>query len=371
MTRALDERSARRKSAGLRFAIRAVHDSCTKRPGEPIESSTYTTGLHRSWTLTPVPIFPQIPQTRTQYSHIFLFSSHHISSIMAAQQQEIKDSRLDTVERHGYLFGHPIAHSLSPLLHQTIYDGIGLPWSQFPLDSTDMDLFLRLREDPRFYGAAVTMPHKVAILPHLDVLTPEARAVGAVNTLFLRQDASGKRLFCGTNTDVVGIRDSFYANVSDPDASFHGRPALVVGGGGAARSAVYALRTWMKASKVYLVNRDREEVRAVIEECTARGYGDDNFTPKTAAEKEARAVLECFLHKEHKGAILEMCYHPSPWTEIAEISQREGWKVVLGTEAMIYQGLEQDKYWTGREVGEMPVQKVMEVIAGKLSEARL
>ncbi|KAL5375413.1 Quinate dehydrogenase [Paraphaeosphaeria sporulosa] len=314
---------------------------------------------------------------------------------MAAQQQEIKDSRLDTVERHGYLFGHPIAHSLSPLLHQTIYDGIGLPWSQFPLDSTDMDLFLRLREDPRFYGAAVTMPHKVAILPHLDVLTPEARAVGAVNTLFLRQDASGKRLFCGTNTDVVGIRDSFYANVSDPDASFHGRPALVVGGGGAARSAVYALRTWMKASKVYLVNRDREEVRAVIEECTARGYGDDlidvstvaqasalegvgaivacvpNFTPKTAAEKEARAVLECFLHKEHKGAILEMCYHPSPWTEIAEISQREGWKVVLGTEAMIYQGLEQDKYWTGREVGEMPVQKVMEVIAGKLSEARL
>ncbi|KAF9739960.1 Quinate dehydrogenase [Paraphaeosphaeria minitans] len=312
-----------------------------------------------------------------------------------AQQSEITDSRLDTVERHGYLFGHPIAHSLSPLLHQTIYDGIGLPWSQFPLDSTDMDLFLRLREDPRFYGAAVTMPHKVAILPHLDVLTPEARAVGAVNTLFLQQDASGKRVFCGTNTDVIGIRDSFYANVPDPDTSFHGRPALVVGGGGAARSAVYALRTWMKASKVYLVNRDREEVRAVIEECTARGYGHDlvdvatvsearalegvgaivacvpNFTPKTDAETEARAVLETFLQKEHKGAILEMCYHPSPWTEIAEISQKEGWKVVLGTEAMIYQGLEQDKYWTGREVGEMPVQKVMEVIAGKLSEARL
>lgn len=239
------------------------------------------------------------------------------------------------------------------------------------------------------------MPHKVAILPHLDHLTPEAAAVGAVNTLFLRQDPSGKRLYCGTNTDVVGIRDSFYANVSDPDTSFHNRPALVVGGGGAARSAVYTLRTWMKASKVYLVNRDREEVRAVIEECTARGYGDDlidvctvaqagalegvgaivacvpNFSPRTEAEKEARAVLETFLKKAHKGAILEMCYHPSPWTEIAEISQRHGWKVVLGTEAMIYQGLEQDKYWTGKSVGEMPVQKVMEVIAGKLSEARL
>ncbi|KAJ4305380.1 Quinate dehydrogenase [Kalmusia sp. IMI 367209] len=315
---------------------------------------------------------------------------------MAKQSEFHEPSRLDTVERHGYLFGHPIAHSLSPLLHQTVYDGIGLPWSQFPLDSLDMDLFLRLREDPRFYGASVTMPHKVAILKHLDGLTPEGASVGAVNTLFIRQDPeTGKRLYMGTNTDVVGIRDSFYHNVEDPDSCFHGRPALVVGGGGAARSAVYALRTWMKASKVYLVNRDRAEVKAVIDECTARGYGDDlvdvatveqarelegvgaivacvpNFTPKTEDEKEARGVLECFLQKSHKGAILEMCYHPSPWTEIAEISQKAGWKVILGTEAMIYQGFEQDKYWTGKTIEELPVKRVHEVIAAKLSEARL
>lgn len=59
---------------------------------------------------------------------------------------------VEQVERHGYLFGHPIAHSMSPLLHQTVYDGLGLKWAQFPLDSLDMGLFLRLREDPRFYG---------------------------------------------------------------------------------------------------------------------------------------------------------------------------------------------------------------------------
>jgi quinate dehydrogenase len=56
------------------------------------------------------------------------------------------------VARHGYLFGHPIAHSMSPLLHQTVYDALGLNWSQFPLDSLDMDLFLKLRQDPKFYG---------------------------------------------------------------------------------------------------------------------------------------------------------------------------------------------------------------------------
>lgn len=238
------------------------------------------------------------------------------------------------------------------------------------------------------------MPHKVAILKHLDGLTAEGADVGAVNTLFLQEDATGNRLFMGTNTDVIGIRDAFAYNASP--ASFQNRPALVIGGGGAARSAVYALRKWMKASAIYLVNRDANEVRAVMEECTARGYGDalvhvstaaqaeqldgvgaivacvPNFTPSTPQEKEVRSVIEVFVRtKAHKGAILEMCYHPTPYTEVAEISREAGWQVILGTEALIYQGLEQDRYWTGKEVAQLPVGKVQQAIARKLSEAKL
>jgi quinate dehydrogenase len=165
---------------------------------------------------------------------------------------ESRQPAVSHVERHGYLFGHPIAHSMSPLLHQTIYDNLGLNWSQIPLDSTDITLFLDLIKHPQFYGASVTMPHKVAIIKHLDGLTPEGRDVGAVNTLFLREGPNGERLFMGTNTDVVGIRESFFRNA--PAESYEGRPALVIGGGGAARSAVYALRTWMKVSTIYLVS---------------------------------------------------------------------------------------------------------------------
>jgi quinate dehydrogenase len=274
------------------------------------------------------------------------------------------------------------------------------------------------------------MPHKVAILPHLDGLTEEGRDVGAVNTLFIQQDPStGKPLYMGTNTDVIGIRDAFAYNV---DASkYENRPALVIGGGGAARSAVYALRKWMKASAIYLVsipphiqpksrkydwsqcivvqqgkefanptsiqvNRDTAEVSAVINECNARGYGGDslihvstvsqaqslpgvgaiiscvpNFSPVTPQELEARHILTCFLQKPHKGALLEMCYHPTTWTEIAEVGKQHAWQIVLGTEALIYQGLEQDRYWTGKAVSELPVGKVQEVIASKLNEARL
>lgn len=263
-----------------------------------------------------------------------------------------------------------------------------------------MDLFLQLRQDPKFYGAAVTMPHKVAILSHLDELTPECRAVGACNTMYIRDEPDSssptgfRRVFCGTNTDVVGVRESFLRNVpaDKHDSVFRGRPGLVIGGGGAARSAVYALRKWLGATSIYLVNRDKAEVDAVVAECTERGYGDGlvhvetveqarrlegagaivacvpDFPPVTEAEKQARAVTEVFLReKEHKGAILEMCYNPTPFTALGRLSEDAGWQVILGTEAMIYQGIEQDRYFTGRSTEHLPVQKVKEVIDAQVA----
>ncbi|KAL9070554.1 MAG: hypothetical protein Q9157_005779 [Trypethelium eluteriae] len=285
---------------------------------------------------------------------------------------------------------------MSPLLHQTIYDALNLRWTQQLFESKDMAKFLQLTRDPKFFGASVTMPHKVSIVSHLDALEPAATAVGACNTIFVRKDLkTGQRRLIGTNTDVVGIRDAFYQNVLNPKEVFQERPALVIGGGGAARSAVYALRNSMQVSKIYLVNRDDFEVDAVMAHCKANGFGQDlihvrdlkqaeslegpgaivacvpDFPPVTEAEKTARSIFQCFIQKKHKGAILEMCYHPHPWTSIAEMSQRAGWQVILGTEAMIYQGLEQDRYWTGRQISDMPVEQVKKAIASKLSKSKL
>src|SRR5690349_16873662 len=101
------------------------------------------------------------------------------------------------------------------------------------------------------------MPHKVAILPHLDELTEECRDVGACNTIFVKDLPNGRRLFCGTNTDVIGVREAFLKNLASPTQVISDRPAMVIGGGGAARSAVYALRKWLKVRDIYLVNRDK------------------------------------------------------------------------------------------------------------------
>jgi hypothetical protein len=61
-------------------------------------------------------------------------------------------SSIDQLDRHGFLFGKKLAASMSPLLHSVVYRGLGLNWGQIRLDSTDMDLFLRLIRHPKFYG---------------------------------------------------------------------------------------------------------------------------------------------------------------------------------------------------------------------------
>lgn len=247
--------------------------------------------------------------------------------------------------------------------------------------------------DKYFLGASVTMPNKIAILPYLDEMTVECRDVGACNTIFWRE-RHGRRILCGANTDVIGIRDAFYRNVGEPLHVFHNRPALVVGGGGAARSAVYALRKWMRTQEIYLVNRDRTEVEAMVRDCVIQGYGNQltyvgsiqeaeqldapgaivacvpDVEPRTDAEKLSRQITEVFLNKRRKGAMVEMCYNPTPFTRLGGLAEAKGWHVILGTEALIWQGLEQDKYWTEKPVEELPAEKVQAAIAAKVTQKR-
>jgi len=240
------------------------------------------------------------------------------------------------------------------------------------------------------------MPFKVAIIPHLDSLTPEAAAIGAVNTIWFQTDENGKRGLRGTNTDCIGIREAILQNVSKEQVQkMKGKAGMVIGGGGTSRAAVYALKTFLGCTEIYLVNRDKSEVDAVIDECTSKGFGSGltyvstpsqaealpapavvvsaipDFPPKTEDEIRTRRVIEILLGKEEeKGAILEMCYHPSPHTEIDGIARKNGWQVIPGSQAMIWQGFEQDHVWLGRDVT-LPVEKVKEVIAAKLAKSNL
>ncbi|KAJ5343549.1 Quinate/shikimate 5-dehydrogenase/glutamyl-tRNA reductase [Penicillium brevicompactum] len=298
--------------------------------------------------------------------------------------------------------------SIPSHLDGTVYNALGLNWTQIPLSSVTgtsetypppytksppIEKYLAsIKSNPKFVGSSVTMPHKVAIMPHLDDLTEHARQAGACNTIFLRDDANGQRQYVGTNTDCDGIREALLQNA--PDASrFRGRPALIIGGGGTARTAIYVMRRWLGSSRIYIVNRDADEVAAILEEDRRRNPDVNAQAPLIAVtdpaeaarlespaaiteeELRSRAIIQAFLGTaadadKQEGVILEMCYHPNPWTEIAALASAGGWKVILGSEALIWQGLEQARLWTGKDVIGTPglVQEVKDLVAKTIAE---
>ncbi|OQD74917.1 hypothetical protein PENDEC_c009G04395 [Penicillium decumbens] len=321
-----------------------------------------------------------------------------------------------------YLYGHPLLNSLSPVLHQTVYNALGLNWTQIPLSSVTgtsatypppytqsppIEKYMAsIRTNPKFVGSSVTMPHKVAIMPHLDDLTEHAQQAGACNTIFLRKNPiTGETQYVGTNTDCDGIREALAQNAPDP-SRFRGRPALIIGGGGTARTAIYVMRRWLGSSRIYIVNRDVSEVATIMEEDRGRNpdpnaqaplihvtspeeavrleapaaivSGIPNYRPKTPEELNARIIIQSFLGTaadapKQQGVILEMCYHPVLWTDIAQLASVGGWKVILGPEALIWQGLEQARLWTGKDVVGTPglVQKVKDVVSKSIAERSL
>ncbi|KAK6463009.1 hypothetical protein DFJ63DRAFT_334574 [Scheffersomyces coipomensis] len=294
------------------------------------------------------------------------------------------------------LFGKHIQHSKSPLLQNYSLKRLGLDWKYELFDSDDIALFKQFLNSDDCAGAGVTMPNKVRMFPHVDIVDDGAKAVGAINTIYIRYDnITNEKKFIGTNTDTIGIKNSFLYNAADlvKLSKDQGRAGLVYGGGGACRSAVYSLYQFLGCSKVYVINRFAEEVVAVRDEMIKGGFTGEiihistpqqaesletkpllivctvpDFEPQSDKEKLARQTLQVFIDAKEKGAVLEMCYHPKPTTRLYAAFEKGDWKVISGIEAMIYQGLAQEVLWTGYKWDDIPVSEVIEYVYSNLEE---
>jgi shikimate dehydrogenase len=133
------------------------------------------------------------------------------------------------------LIGHPVAHSLSGAMQQAAFDHLGIDatyelWDRAPVALAEALAELRLED---FLGANVTIPHKERVVPHVDKLTDEAHATGAVNTI----TKEGRKLV-GHNTDVPGFKVALDKLVGRQKMPRH---AVVLGAGGGARAVVHSL----------------------------------------------------------------------------------------------------------------------------------
>ena len=251
------------------------------------------------------------------------------------------------------LIGSPVSHSLSPVIHCTVFrqagvDAVYLVWD------TPLEMLRERVEALRSLagGFNVTIPLKEAILGLLDGLGEAAREIGAVNTVRVED-----RGLTGYNTDYLGVAECLRGH--------RPRVALVVGAGGAARAAVYALRE-LGAAEVYIANRSPGRAQILAE--WARSIGLDahpvllgdaeklasradtvvNATPlgsEACCPDEAPPVLGGL----HEGQVVfDMVYKPLE-TLLLRRAREVGARTVDGLCMLVWQALYADKIWLGIE----------------------
>ncbi len=270
-----------------------------------------------------------------------------------------------TPTRRAAVLGHPVAHSLSPVLHAAAYRALGLDgWEYGVHDITEDTLEGFLHDvDPGWAGLSLTMPLKQVVIPLLDHVEPLAEAVGAVNTvLFSGVGGAGRGgvTSTGTNTDVHGIVAALREGLGTRRVS----DAVVLGGGATAASALAALAELGCASpRVFVRSLERiGPLRAAVARMgvspTFEVFDDKattsalaaadavvSTTPKYAADTWAALLTDA--GDKPGGVLLDVVYDPRP-TALQSAWTALGADAVGGERMLLHQAAEQVRLMTGR-----------------------
>ncbi len=258
------------------------------------------------------------------------------------------------------IIGHPIGHSISPVFQQAALDAIGFDGTYQPWDVAPDDLgeFVAGLLVPGTLGINVTVPHKEAVIPHLDQVDDWASTAGAVNTIVNRDG-----FLAGYNTDGVGfLRALREGGGFEP----RGRDVLVLGAGGSARGIVYALAR-VGVAQIFIANRTQERAErlaalaidsgaasealslgdapgvarevALIVNCTSMGmvHGpDENGTPLSASDIPSSVLVN------------DLVYNPLE-TPLLKEATRAGAGTLGGIQMLVYQGAASFEMWTQQD----------------------
>lgn len=266
--------------------------------------------------------------------------------------------------RRAAVLGHPVAHSLSPVLHRAAYAALGLEsWRYDAVDVTEDELADVLAGvDAEWAGLSVTMPLKKAVIPLLDHIEPLAEVVGAVNTVLVQAGAGARPVLVGANTDVHGIVAALGEGRSADASPVRG--AVVIGAGATAASALAALaQLGCPTPQVFV----RSMARAGSTMRAAHRMGvEPQFLSAELADRLLDAVVAADVVistlppraadplAEHlavsgrrvAGVLLDCAYDPRP-TALCAAWTAAGGAVVTGERMLLHQATEQVRLMTG------------------------
>jgi 3-dehydroquinate dehydratase/shikimate dehydrogenase len=265
-----------------------------------------------------------------------------------------RSDRIDRQTEITGLIGQPVAHSLSPHIHNAAFAKADLNAVFIPLEVRDVDAFMRrmVRESSReidwnVRGFSVTAPHKTAVMKHLDWIEPAAKEIGAVNTIVFSDGA-----LTGYNTDAPAFLESLKGRFE----SLESARCAIIGAGGAARAIVWALQN--AGASVSMFARDPAKARPIVDEFRIDAYDLEaanferfdilvNATPlgtRGPHESETPATAN-----QLRGVRLayDLVYNPLE-TRFMRAARDAGCQVLGGLEMLIAQAVEQFEIWTNQ-----------------------
>jgi len=274
------------------------------------------------------------------------------------------------------VIGDPVEHSLSPAMHNAAIAHLNLDYIYLPLPVKKENLPEAIAgfKAIDLVGFNITIPHKQAIIPFLTEISPSAKMVGAVNTVWRKEEG-----WWGTNTDVVG----FLAPLKALNRSWSHITPIILGNGGAAR-AVVAGCSQLGCGEISVVGRDRHKLElfksswqdsALEATVTVRSWEDlpdivseaellINTTPMGMYPQVDRCPLDATtMAKLREGAIAyDLIYTPNP-TQFLQQAARRGAMAIDGLEMLVQQGAAALEIWLGQPV---PIDIMRQTLKEKL-----
>jgi len=261
------------------------------------------------------------------------------------------------------LIGWPVGHSKSPAMHNAAFEAAGIDgrYVLLPVPPDRVGEAVAGLRALGFRGANVTVPHKQAVIPFLDELTPEARAIGAVNTIVVGEDGT----LIGTNTDAAG----FWQDLQELGAPLNATAAssaLILGAGGSARAVAYALASHGIPARI--LARRPEQARALVASLSPHLSEADILSahawpelPHLAAS--SRLIVNCtpvgmFPHADASPWPDDLSFLPEQWvydliynprqTRLMAQAAVSGARAHHGLGMLVHQGARAWELWTGQ-----------------------
>ena len=279
------------------------------------------------------------------------------------------------------IIGYPLSHTLSPSMHNFIYQklGIDVEYKKWEISPNNLKSHIEKINNENFIGANITVPYKEKIVSLLDEIRNEAKFTGAVNTI-----VKNNNKLIGYNTDVYGIEQTLDIKLKNNVIN----NAVIFGAGGAAKAALFVLLQ-RGLNNLTIVNRTKSNALKMISKFNNVNYDQTIITLNEKSQiKSACLSADLIINTtilgmkgsgyedispidstfiDSNSVIFDMVYNPTK-TQLIKIALERNANIIEGLNMLVYQAIKSIELWTGiRPSFDDMYSKCKEILEGKLN----